>query len=282
MEVKWTVKCLKVFNNSAVSTVMPDGREAIVLGNGIGFNRRPGDPVPEERIEKVYYIQDEMQTKFLQMLQDVRPDVMEAAEEIIATAEQAGFILSNQATISLIDHISFAIERQQENISLPNLLLGETRLLYQKEYELGLQALGIIKTRCGVSLPEDEAGYIALHLITISADRAGTYDTLKFVKGAGEIIKEIYGVSLDPQSLDAMRLMTHLKFLAQRIFQHTAWEDDDDMDEMYEYLLSRSPKNQAALDRLDQYIKKNFGYTLNKQEKFYLLVHLTKILTNPQ
>ncbi len=278
MEVEWPMKCLKVFNNSAVSAVMPDGREAIMLGNGIGFNRRPGDPVPEERIEKVYYVQDEIQTKFLQMLQNVLPDVMEAAEEIIATAERAGFVLSNQATISLIDHISFAIERQQENISLPNLLLGETRLLYQKEFELGLRALEIVQEHCGVTLPEDEAGYIALHLITISADRVGTYDTLKFVKGTADIIKEVYGVAFEPQSLDAMRLMTHLKFLAQRIFQHTVWEDDSDMDEMYGYLLHRSPKNQIALEQLEGYIRQSFGYTLNKQEKFYLLVHLTKIL----
>ena len=276
------MRSIKIFSNNAVSVVMPNGREAIVLGNGIGFHKRPGSEIDERKIQKVYYVQDEMQIKFLNMLQDVQPEVMEAAEQIIARAEASGCSMSSQAIISLIDHISFAIERQQENISLPNLLLGETRLLYQKEYELGLQALRIIKAHCGVALPEDEAGYIALHLITISADRAGTYDTLKFVKGAGEIIKEVYGVTLDPQSLDAMRLMTHLKFLAQRIFQHTAWEDDDDMDEMYEYLLSRSPKNQIALDRLDHYIKGNFGYTLNKQEKFYLLVHLTKILTNPQ
>lgn len=272
------MNAIKVFNNNAISTVMPDGREAIVIGRGIGFNKRPGDVVGEQNIEKVYYVQDEMQTKFLQMLQDVRPDVIEAAEEIISVAERDGFHLSNQATISLVDHIGFAIERQEQNMALPNLLLGETQLLYQKEYAIGLLSLNIIQKHCGVTLPKDEAGYIALHLITISADRAGTYDTLKFVQGTGNIIKEIYGVTLDPQSLDAMRLMTHLKFLAQRIFQNAVWEDDSDMDEMYEYLLHRSPKNQIALERLDSYIRQNFGYQLNKQEKFYLLVHLTKIL----
>lgn len=272
------MKCVKVFNNSAVSTVMPDGREAIVLGNGIGFSRRPGDPVDEGKIEKVYYVQTEMQTKFLQMLQDVRPDVMEAAEEIIDEAGKAGFSLSNQATISLIDHISFSLERQAAGIALPNLLLGETKMLYQKEYELGQRALEIIRRRCGASLPEDEAGYIALHLVTISADREGTYDTLKFVKKSIELIKEVYGVTVDPTSLDAMRLTTHLKFLAQRIFQNTVWDDDGDMDEMYDYLLRRSPRNRVFLDRLGEYIRTNLHYTINKQEEFYLLVHLTKIL----
>ena len=80
------MKAIKVFNHNAVSTVMPDGREAIVLGKGIGFQKRPGDPVEERHIEKVYYVQDEMQTKFLQMLQDVEPSVMRSAEQILAMA----------------------------------------------------------------------------------------------------------------------------------------------------------------------------------------------------
>lgn len=59
------MRSIKIFNNNAVSTVMPDGREAIVLGRGIGFNKRPGDRISEDLVEKVYYVQDEMQTKFL-------------------------------------------------------------------------------------------------------------------------------------------------------------------------------------------------------------------------
>ncbi len=270
------MRSIKIFNNNAVSTVMPDGREAIVLGRGIGFNKRPGDRISEELVEKVYYVQDEMQTKFLQMLQDVRPDVMEAAERIIAAAETDGFSMSNQATISLIDHISFAIERQSSGVSLPNLLLSETRLLYRREFDLGRRSLDIIRECCGVSLPEDEAGYIALHLISISVDQNAAYDILKFVKGTLDIIKETYGVTLDADSLDTMRLITHLKFLAQRIFQGQGWEDEG-MEDMYELLIGHHPRNRVCLDRLDQYCRSAFSYTLNQQEKFYLLVHLTKV-----
>lgn len=270
------MRSIKIFNNNAVSTVMPDGREAIVLGRGIGFNKRPGDPINETLVEKVYYVQDEMQTKFLQMLQDVRPDVMEAAEQIIAAAERDGFSMSNQATISLIDHISFAIERQSSGMALPNLLLSETRLLYRREFDLGRRSLEIIRELCGVALPEDEAGYIALHLISISVDQSAAYDILKFVKGTLDIIKDTYGVTLDEDSLDTMRLITHLKFLAQRIFQSQGWEDEG-MEDMYELLIDHHPKNRECLDRLDQYCRTAFGYTLNQQERFYLLVHLTKV-----
>ncbi len=271
------MRSIKIFNNNAVSVITPSGREAILLGNGIGFHKRPGDEIDDRKVQKVYYIEDEMQLKFLRMLQDVQPDVLEAAEEIIAAAEAQGCCMSSQATISLIDHISFAIERQASGLSLPNLLLNETKLLYRKEYQLGCQALKIIQERCGAALPEDEAGYIALHLIAISVDRNAAYDILKFVKGALDIIKQTYGLALDGENLDTMRLITHLKFLAQRIFQKTVWTDEG-MEDLYEHLLSRNPQNQECLHRLDAYCSGTFGYTLSQQEKFYLLIHLTKIL----
>ncbi len=272
------MKCIKVFNNSTVSTIMPDGQEAIVLGKGIGFNQRPGSVIREELIEKVYYVQDEMQTKFLQMLQNVRTDVMEAAQEIIDMAAADGFSLSNQATISLIDHINFAMERQQSQLVMPNLLLRETHLLYPKEYALGQRALQIIQRRCGVALPEDEAGYIALHLVTISSDRNAAYDTLKFVKGTLDIICQYTHLPPDSTNTDMMRLIMHLKFLAQRVFHQSTWENQADMDEMYHFLLKRRPKSKKCLDALDSFITQTYHYSLNDQEKFYLLIHLTKML----
>lgn len=271
------MRSIKIFNNNAVSVVTSYGREAIVLGNGIGFNKRPGDEIDEKKIQKVYYIQDEMQIKFLQMLQDVQPDVMNAADRIIAQADADGCFMSSQATMSLIDHINFAIERQNKGIALPNLLLDETKMLYRKEYKLGCRALEIIEEFCSVTLPEDEAGYIALHLIANSVDRDAAYGILKFVKGALDIIKNAYGLTLDDESLDTIRLITHLKFLAQRIFQKTVWTDEN-VDDLYEQLLCRDQRNHECLCSLDTYCTEAFGYKLSQQEKFYLLIHLTKIL----
>ena len=56
---------------------MPDGREAILVGNGLGFGRRPGDVIDKNRVSKVYYVQNELQTKFLKMLDNVTPQVMQ-------------------------------------------------------------------------------------------------------------------------------------------------------------------------------------------------------------
>lgn len=271
------MRAIKIFNNNAVATIMKDKREAIVIGNGIGFNKRMGDTLDEERIEKIYYVHDEMQTKFLQMLQNVKPEMMEAAEKILQLAIDNNLKLSNQGTISLIDHISFAVERAKEKVYLPNLMLSEIRMLYPKEFSLGKKALDCIEEACDVRLPEDEAGYIALHLVNVSVDKDDAYNTLKFVKGSLDIIKNCYQLKWDESGLDMMRLTTHLKFLAQRIFNHESWQDDK-MSSMYDYLIESHKKNRDCLNQLNDYIQKEFHYTLERQEEIYLLVHLTKIL----
>ena len=272
------VKAIKVFNNNAVSALMPDGREAMVLGKGIGFGKRPGQTVDEKMIEKVYYVQTEMQTRFLQMLQNVQPCVIRAAERILAAAEEEGLYMSSQATISLIDHISFAIERQEKGMALPNLLLGETRMLYQREYELGRRALEIIQDCCGITMPEDEAGYIALHLVSISVGRNTAYSVLKFIKGALDIVKETYGITLNRDSMDVVRFSSHLKFLAQRIAQQETGAEEQDP--LYPYLLARDSRHPVCLSRLEGYIREATGCAIGAQEKFYLLIHLNRLSTH--
>ena len=271
------MQAVKVFNNNAVSVVMPDGREAILVGNGLGFGRRPGDTVDTNRVSKVYYVQNEMQTKFLKMPEKVTPQVMQAAEHIALAAEEQGILLGSQSTIALVDHISFALERAQKGTVLPNLMLSETRMLYPKEYAVGRRALQIIREYCGVKLPEDEAGYIALHLVTVAADGELAYDTIKFVKAVVEIIRDTYGCALKEESLEAARLTTHLKFLAARILRHTPWQDTD-LEAMYDVLLKHDPRNQTCLDRINAYLRREFDYELNHQEQVYLLIHLTKIV----
>ncbi len=270
------MEAIKVYNNSAVSSVKPDGREVILTGSGIGFSKRPGDTIDERKIEKTYYIQSELQSKFLQLLKDASPDAVRVAEDILAHARTNGLELKDQLLLSLIDHICFAIERYEQGIELPYLMLAETKLLYPKEFKIGEWAVSRIDFRCGVELPSYEAGYIALQLASASMSREMTYNTLKFAKGCMDIIRETYGAELDPDNIDTVRLTTHLKFLAQRIFQQLQWTSDN-MEGLHEILLDKHQKNKECIRRLKGYIQSEFDYALNSQEEVYLLVHLSKI-----
>lgn len=270
------MKAIKVYNNNAVSTVFPDSREAVLVGSGIGFNKKPGDVIDKRKIEKVYYIQDELQTKFLQLLKDTRPESLKAAEEILQYAKEQGLELKEQLLISLTDHIDFAIDRVEAGVNMPLLMLSEIKLLYKKEYEIGKWALKRIEEICNVKLPKEETGYIAMQLVSSSLSQKMAYHILEFVAGVLEIVEETYHVELNDDSLDTMRLTTHLKFLAQRIFGQQQWSDDD-MQELHHYLLSKHSQNQECIRRIHDYISENFNYQMNYQEEVYLMVHLNKI-----
>lgn len=155
---------IKVFSNNAVSVEMPDGEEAVILGKGIGFARRPGDVIDPGKAEKVFYIRSDMEKKFLELIKDTRECALDAAIEILEHAKDMGLDTGNHLILSLTDHINFAIDRKEQGIELPYLMLSETRLLYPKEFECALWALEKISDICQVRLPEYEAGNIALQL----------------------------------------------------------------------------------------------------------------------
>ena len=46
------MKFLKTFNNSAALIENNQGQEEIVLGKGVGFGLKKGDPVDESKIER--------------------------------------------------------------------------------------------------------------------------------------------------------------------------------------------------------------------------------------
>ena len=131
-------------------------------------------------------------------------------------------------------------------------------MLYPKEYAVGQRALELVRQFCGVQLPEDEAGYIALHLVAGAADGALAYDTVKFVKAVKEIICDTYHCTFEEESLETGQ--------------------DAGLESMYTVLLQRDSRNEVCLQRINAYLRQEFDYELDHQEQVYLLIHLTKIV----
>lgn len=86
------------------------------------------------------------------------------------TENALGRKLRDGIYVALTDHIDFALERIEKNIPLKSTMLSEIKTYYPGEYRIGLEALNIVKRELGVKLPEDEAGYIAIHIIQFSSE----------------------------------------------------------------------------------------------------------------
>lgn len=273
------MRVIRVYNNNVVAT-RTDDKEAIVQGSGVGFGKKPGDLIDEKKIEKVFFIKDDQLSKFEELLDDVPIEYFQIAEMIAQKATRdLNVSLDNQILIALADHIYFAVERYYKDANLSNFLNSEISYLYRKEYQIGLWALDRIEEMLKVRLPKDEAGLIALHIIN-SSTKASTQDisdTLIFIRGILDIIKEQFNITFDKENLDTTRLMTHLKFLANRVIYHEN-ENIVELDDMYDLLISKKSECKSCIEKIDDYIQDKFGYKPSKQEKVYLLVHLLRFL----
>lgn len=125
------MKIRKILNNNVVVSDKDD-QEVIVMGRGIAFNKRSGELIDQEKMEKVFTLEDaDIVKKFKSLLVDIPMEYMELSERIINYAkEQLDKTLNDSIYISLTDHLHFAIERYNDNVMIKNALLWETKHLY--------------------------------------------------------------------------------------------------------------------------------------------------------
>lgn len=167
------MKVEKIINNNLVRSYNENGIEVLIMGCGLGFKKQVGDEIDASKIEKIYSIKDKNVDHMEDLLKKIPLEVIQVANEIIDYANiSLDKKLNDNIYLSLTDHIYFAIERLKNGIPIHNGLLLEIKRFYNHEYLIGKEALSIIHKRLNITLPIDEAGFIAFHLVNASMDIA--------------------------------------------------------------------------------------------------------------
>ena len=213
----------KVINNNIISAYEKSGAEVIVMGRGIGFKKKQGEVVPADQISKIFRIKSRtLAEQFKELLANMPLERVRISDEIISHAKDHLKLKLNQSIyVTLTDHINFAIERVSQGIEPQNALLWEIKRFYPQEFQLGIYALELIQDRLDILLPEDEAGFIALHFVNAEYG-TDIRDAVKFpdqMQAIVDIVERDLGILLDESSLHYERFMTHIKFLIQRIYR---------------------------------------------------------------
>lgn len=272
------MKIVKVINNNIVVSLNDDRKEVILLGKGIGFQKRPGAEIDESRIEKTFQLSPKTTNKFEELIRQVPIKHIMVAGEIISYAKYSlGKELSEYIYVALTDHINFAVERYNKGMQFHNALLWEIQRFYQHEYEIGKYAIGHIKKRLKIDLPEDEAGFIALHIVNAEMDvpMQKTVDMTKMIQKIIQIVKLYFHINLDESSLDYERFLTHLKFFSQRLMQGQF--HDDQNDSLGEIIRKQYSEEYKCVKKIENYIYREYGMELSEDEKTYLTVHINRV-----
>ena len=274
----------KVINNNIIVTHNDKEKEIILMGRGLGYRKHPGDTYDESFVEKKFSLSS-LQTKnsnrLIQLLNEIPSDIIFVAsiimDEAIATL---GKPLNDGMVITLSDHIFNAIERGKEGIFVKNMILWDIQRFYPDEYKIGKRALMIIKEKIGFELPEDEAGFIALHIVNAQMDETvgDMYGLTKIIQEIVQIVKYSFHITFDEESVYYNRFITHLKFFAQRLMQHTVY-DSNDNEVLLDVVKKQYSKAYACVLKIHDFIMKNYDYQLSKEEQLYLTIHIQQIVS---
>lgn len=271
----------KVINNNIISAYEKSGAEVIVMGRGIGFKKKQGEAVPADQISKIFRIKSRTLTEqFKELLANMPLERVRISDEIISHAKDHLKLKLNQSIyVTLTDHINFAIERVSQGIEPQNALLWEIKRFYPQEFQLGIYALELIHDRLGILLPEDEAGFIALHFVNAEYG-TDIRDAVKFpdqMQAIVDIVERDLGILLDESSLHYERFMTHIKFLIQRIYRKELLSSEDR--ELSLLMQRKYPREYQCSVKVAEYIMQATGSRLSEEEIMYLSVHIRRVST---
>ena len=272
------MKILKVFNNNSIAAISDELGDIILTGSGIGFQKKIGDLVDESKIEKTYLFKDEQKKRFEQSIAEVPAVYFEIANKIVAKASKdLETDFSGEIFIAISDHLSFAVKRKKEHVYLPNIILNETKTLYKKEYQVGLWALDYIEKKIGIRLDDDEAGYLALHLVNFSFnDKANNaIRIVTLTKEVLNVIKTTMKIELEEDSIGYARISIHLKYLAERIFSNEEVNFEDTTQDIRD-MLKENARLALCINRIVKLIKDRYDYTLSPDEQTYLCIHIKR------
>lgn len=268
-------------NNAAISTC--DGVDMLLLGPSIGFGRHVGDLIPGELVERSYILRDAaVYQKLEELFQRIPTDLIAFCMELIAYFKAAMEVpLSDNLYISLPDHIYTALEMYRQGIKLDNMMRWEIKSFFGCEFDLGMFAVEEINRRYQVEMGEDEASFIALHIINAASDTPTpiAMEITRFITYVVEGLERLLAVTLDTESLAYLRFVMHVKYLGKRIVAGEGTQrGDDDSDELLHMVEGRYQRAHQCAERLFRDIEAAYGYHASSSERLYLTIHIHKLI----
>lgn len=275
------IKIIKILNNNAFISQDDTGNEVVVMGVGIAFGKKNGQIVePSNRYKIFSNINSKIIDRFKNVFSDIPEDYLEITERLIFVMEKEyGKKIDDIIYVSLTEHLHGAIERINKGIEVANPLLMDIKRLFKDEFEVGMLGVKEVNQRFDVAFSEDEAAYIAQHLINGQLDNlVDINDMSKLMQEIINIIKFTFRIEFNEESIYYYRFVTHLKFFAQRVIDKQIYTSEND--DMFDLFKEKYVESYECVVKIDNYLSKNYHYHLNSDEQLYLLLHIEKITKN--
>ncbi|WP_080848704.1 glucose PTS transporter transcription antiterminator GlcT [Cytobacillus gottheilii] len=211
----------KALNNNVIIGTHDEFGEVVIIGKGVGFNRKKDDLISEEAIEKLFVLKNEKEKEnYIKLLPFVEDELHQAIiSSIDYIKKRTKNSLNEHIHVALTDHLMFAVSRLANGMEMKNPFLIETKTLYPFEYDIAKEVVGIIERKTDVHLPEGEVGFVALHIhsAVLNKDLSEVNQHSQLVSHIVNMIEDQLDIKIDKDSIDYMRLVRHIRFTIERV-----------------------------------------------------------------
>jgi len=268
----------KVLNNNVLIAEHPSYGEVVLIGKGIGFNRKHGDLIEKDSAEKLFVLKNEKeQQNYIKLLPFIDNEFLEV---IIASIElikqRTNSMLNEHIHVALTDHLMFALTRASQGMEMKNPFLVETKALYRHEYEVAKEVVQLIKDNTGISFPIGEVGFIALHIHSAitNKDLSDVNQHSQLVSKLVDMVEEQLEIEIDKEGIDYMRLVRHLRFAIERVVNG---EKVDEPEKISSLLKDEYPICYNLSWKLIKVMQQSLKLKVFDAEAVYLTMHLQRL-----
>jgi beta-glucoside operon transcriptional antiterminator len=269
------MKIIKNINNNFAIAIDNANNQLIVSGKGIGFGSVPREVHDLNIINRTFYNIDDI---YVSMINSIPEEIFDIS---VKTIDYARTVIKNpfnsNIVFTLADHINFSIERNKKNLSISLPIIRDIQHLFEEECKVGSYALELINERLNIELPDDEAKYIALHIVNSEEE----YKKLKKT-GNDEIINEIskiiekhFNLKINKDTVNFSRFVSHMHYLIKR--GKTRHLISSNNDQLYKTVKSEYPDVYVCSEEVANYINEILNVKLSDEEKLYLILHINRL-----
>ena len=151
------MRVLRVFNNNVVLARDELGREAVLTGRGLGFQRRAGDAVDTSRIARRFIPVDNA-ASVGEVIAGIPLERLALIERTFRRAvRELGVSVPSSTVIAVVDHVNQAMERVGRGEVMDYPLRAEAAHLHPDELRLAEQMVRELNASQKLQLPAGEA-----------------------------------------------------------------------------------------------------------------------------
>ncbi|WP_092535871.1 PRD domain-containing protein [Actinomyces ruminicola] len=272
------MEILRVFNNNVILARDELGREAVLTGRGLGFQRKPGQDVDTAMVARRYVLAQNAESIGEVMAAIPLERIALIERTFRAAARELGTTVPSSTIVAVVDHVNQAMERVAAGIVMDYPLRAEAAHLHPHELHLAERMVAELNRAQEIQLPDGEAVALALHLFTAAIGAPSTQEAVaqsRLIRQIMDLLVSTYGDDLDIESVNAARFIAHLRYFLARA--RTNQVEDGIAVTVARVLRRDRPRAYQVALRVKELLELRLGLTVSDDETAYLTMHVARL-----